>query len=85
MCDTILIANIILAIGWGDPHYTTFDNRSYDFNDRGEYVLLEVLPTSGDMPVFTLQGRMEPSMWPATTHRGLAFGRPELAFHVSAN
>ena len=51
----------------------------------GNFVLLEVLPTSGEMsPVFTLQGRMEPSIrWPgATTHHGLAFGRPDLAFHV---
>ena len=92
------LINFISAIGWGDPHYTTFDGVSYDFNDRGEYVLLEVLPknasddsemmpvlqptnAAGD-PVFTLDGRMEPSMWPATTHHGLAFGRPDLAFHV---
>ena len=85
MLITKLIIIIISAIGWGDPHYTTFDGRRYDFNDRGEFVLLEVLPTSGEMlPVFILDGRMEHSMWPATTHRGLAFGRPDLAFHVSA-
>lgn len=72
------------GVGWGDPHYDTCDGRRSDFNGQGEFVLLEVLPTSGEMfPVFTLQGRMEHSMWPATTHRGLAFGWPELAFHVS--
>ena len=82
--NLLLCALMVSAIGWGDPHYTTFDGRMHDFNDRGDFVLLEVLPTSGEMsPVFTLQGWMEPSMWPATTHRGLAFGQRDLAFHVS--
>lgn len=75
----------VAGIGWGDPHYTTFDDRSYDFQGRGDYLILEVLSTSGDGPVFTLQGRTDNSVtWPgATTHRGLAFGRSDRAFHVS--
>lgn len=74
-----------IASGRGDPHYTTFDGRYHTFNGQGEYILLEVLSNGsrGDLaPVFTLQGRTEPSLWPATTHRALAFGSSELAFQV---
>lgn len=51
--------------------------------------MLEVLPADDSEmspdPVFTIQGRTEPSdrWFGATTHGGVAFGRPGLAFHVS--
>ena len=51
--------------------------------------MLEVLPAddseTSPNPVFTIQGRTEYSdRWVgATTHGGVAFGRPDLAFHVS--
>ena len=82
------------ASGSGDPHYTTFDGRYYTFNGDGDFTLLEILPenreenteenTEKKEPVFTLQGRLgRVSFWGVTTHLGLAFGQPNLAFHVS--
>ena len=71
------------ATGSGDPHYTTFDGRYYTFNGFGEFVIMEVLPEEGDIPVFILQGRLGRSSWPVTTQHSLAFGDSSLAFHVS--
>ena len=48
------------AWGWGDPHVTTLDGRSYTFNGWGEYVLLEYVPEGATQPTFTLQGRTTP-------------------------
>lgn len=70
------------ASGRGDPHYTTFDGRSHTFNGQGKFILLEVLSEDTRSVLFTLQGRTEPSSWPATTHRALAFGSCDLAFQV---
>lgn len=28
--------------GFGDPHFTTLDGRSYTFNGWGEYILLDI-------------------------------------------
>ena len=64
-----------MAGGWGDPHYTTFDNRKYDFVAAGEYTLFGV-NTAGGGEVFHLQGRLGPRGWPATTTVALAFGIP---------
>ena len=72
------------ATGSGDPHYTTFDGRYYTINGFGEFVLLEALIESTDIPAFTLQGRLGMvSFWQVTTHIALSFGIPSLAFHVS--
>ncbi len=73
------------GIGWGDPHYTTFDNVRYDFQGRGDFTLLELYQASGTDPVFSIQGRLgQPSGWRGVTgHLGLAFGDPNFAFHVS--
>ena len=73
------------GIGWGDPHYTTFDGEKYDFQGLGDFVLLDVLPANGTMPVFTIQGVLgRPTGWSHVTgHIGLAFGNQNLAFQVS--
>ena len=72
------------ASGQGDPHYATFDRRYYTFNGNGDFTTLEVLPRDSDVPIFSLQGRLgRVSFWGVTTHLGLAFGQPDLAFHVS--
>ena len=71
--------------GSGDPHYITFDRRPYTFNGNGDFTVLEVLPEDSDVPVFTLQGRLGRTSFfrrTATTHLGLAFGQPNVAFHV---
>ena len=74
----------ILGTAHGDPHYTTFDGRSYTVNVFGEFLLLELESDEGDIPDFTLQGRLNMvSFWPVTTHKALAFGQPGLSFHVS--
>ena len=51
---------ILQAWGWGDPHITTLDERSYTFNGWGEYVLLEYVPEGATQPTFILQGRTTP-------------------------
>ena len=72
------------AAGHGDPHYDTFDDRRYTFNGAGDFTLLEVLPEDSEVPIFTMQGRLgRVSFWRVTTHLGLSFGQPDLAFHVS--
>lgn len=76
---------MIVARGSGDPHYRTFDGRSYTFNGFGEFILMEALSDDDDTPVFTLQGRTGMvSFWRVTTHLALAFGHSDLAFHVSS-
>ncbi|XP_058137074.1 sushi domain-containing protein 2 [Dasypus novemcinctus] len=55
-----------LASVFGDPHFITFDNASYSFNGRGEYVLLEAALTN-----LTVQARAEPgTMANGTQARG---------------
>lgn len=46
---------LFLGFGNGDPHIRTLDGKTYTFNGRGEYTLIEILNTG-----FTLQGRTEP-------------------------
>lgn len=45
----------LIGFGTGDPHIATLDNRTYTFNGRGEYTLVENVMTG-----FALQGRTEP-------------------------
>ena len=76
----------IVALGVGDPHYSTFDSNWewITFNGKGDFVLLEALKDKKSPPVFTLQGRLDViSVWPITTHQALAFGDSNsVAFHV---
>ncbi len=80
--------HVYIGIGWGDPHYVTFDQRYFDFQDRGDFILLEVVPVEKDVktgaPVFILQGRLDPISSGASVHRALAFGDQDLAFQVSS-
>jgi len=43
---------LYVAWGWGDPHITTLDGRTYTFNGLGEYVLLRT-----NIRNFEFQGR----------------------------
>ena len=60
--------------GFGDPHYTTLDNREYTFNAEGVYTLFGVSAKGSE--IFHLQGRLGPRGWPATTTVALSFGIP---------
>ena len=80
--------NLLLASysawGWGDPHITTLDGRTYTFNGWGEYTLLE--PASNTTQ-FVLQGRTSPvnesTSNSATQFSAYAFGVPEeVSFQV---
>ena len=73
------------AWGWGDPHITTLDGRTYTFNGWGEYTLLE--PASNTTQ-FVLQGRTAPvnesTSNSATQFSAFAFGIPEeVTFQVN--
>ena len=71
-----------VASGWGDPHYTSFDNGRYSFLAAGEYTLFGNTDTQGN-DIFHVQGRLGPRGWPATTTVALAFGVPgEYAYQV---
>ncbi len=45
------------STSWGDPHLTTFDGHSYDFQGAGEYVLVE---TRREQENWRVQARFEP-------------------------
>jgi hypothetical protein len=71
-----------VASGNGDPHYTSFDNKRYDFVAAGEYILFGTSIEGNN--VFHVQGRLGPRGWPATTTVALAFGVPGVyAYQVS--
>ena len=73
----------MIAVGFGDPHYRTFDGAYFTFNGQGDFILMEALDES-DNVVFALQGRLDTTPpFPVTTHQALAFGHSNLAFHVS--
>ena len=75
--------------GYGDPHFTTFENRRLIFQERGDFTVMEALALKEGVirPVFTLQGRFYElscnGCSGATVHQGLAFGHSDLAFQVS--
>lgn len=42
---------------YGDPHYTTFDKLSFDYQGDCEYILVQKCSTSSSVPNFKLVGR----------------------------
>ena len=60
--------------GWGDPHYTTFDDKKYDFVHQGEYILFGV--NAGNNREFLIEVRLLYLPWRASTTKALAFGEP---------
>ncbi len=80
--------SVAAASGAGDPHYTSFFRRYYDFQGSGDFSILEVVLSDDDLstgdPLFVLQGRMiQVSPWyGATVQQAFAFGNQELAFQV---
>ena len=77
------------ASGQGDPHYVSFFKRPFDFQGKGEFSLLEVIPLTEELvsgkPIFWLQGRLVPyvHITTAAVHEALAFGDEDLSFQVS--
>lgn len=87
-CGNDPIYNMIicntLAWGWGDPHITTLDGRTYTFNGWGEYIMLQHL-SSSSQDSFTLQGRMVPfNMTSATQYSAFAFGNHHYTIEVKS-
>ncbi len=65
-------SSCIIAFGFGDPHITTTDQKTYTFNGWGEYILLETEDDS-----FALQGRTHlVGGATATQFNAFAFGIP---------
>ena len=63
---------------WGDPHFTTLDDRGYTFNGLGEYTLIRIGNES--MREFELQGRTAlVNGSTATQFSAFAFGLPSQA------
>ena len=68
LCDHA--THCILALGNGDPHFTTLDGKTYTFNGWGEYkVFQQQLDTN-----FMLQARTAPINQSATQFVAFAFG-----------
>ena len=68
----------LIAWFWGDPHFTTLDDRGYTFNGLGEYTLIRIGNESSRE--FELQGRtalVNGSI--ATQFSAFAFGLPSQA------
>ena len=68
--------------GWGDPHYTSFDNRRYDFYAEGHYILFGVDISPGRS--FFVQVRLTWPGWRASVTSALTFGIPgEYGYQVN--
>ena len=55
---TVITQTPRTAGGFGDPHFRTIDDCSFNFQGSGEYLLLESKESDFDHP-FVLQGRMQ--------------------------
>ena len=73
--------------GAGDPHYTTLDQKYFDFMGRGDFVCFELLSKPHGDVIFQVQSRLyESAPWyGATLHKSLAVGNPNehIGFEVS--
>jgi hypothetical protein len=65
-------------LGFGDPHFTTLDDRGYTFNGLGEYTLIRI--GNDSVREFELQGRTALATGSmATQFSAFAFGLPSQA------
>ena len=60
--------------GRGDPHYTSFENRRYDFYAQGEYIVFGV--DISENRTFLVEARLAYPGWRASVTVALAFGVP---------
>ena len=75
------------ARGTGDPHYSSFDGKRFDFQGPGDFVELELLSADGNV-MFQIQSRLyEIPRWKGNTvHLAIALGKPgTLGFEVRKN
>ena len=75
---------IFAARGTGDPHYASFDDKTFDFQGLGDFVDLELLSDNGNI-MYQIQSRLyqNPRWRRATVHSAIALGEPgKLGFEV---
>ena len=93
VCGAELCAALVYsAIGIGDPHFITFDNKLYHFQEPGDFVDVELLSTDGSV-MFQIQGRHGEicpeggGCWEGVTgHKAVALGEPGgVGFEVREN
>jgi len=78
--------SILIARVHGDPHLTTFDGRDYDFQGRGDFTVMQIVPDGQTEPIVRMDAyfdeRRNRDWGSATTSLGIALGTPEGAVHV---
>jgi len=81
-----IIKTFSVALGNGDPHYTTFDGVLYhEMQGRGDFTTMQIVPNGQTQPIVRLDAFLNTRIgWsPATTgHLGVALGTAQAAVHV---